>query len=456
MLDAQVRLLKLDKSSFITLLGSLHAELVRRVPHASARLGLASFATTPQAAPPAAAPAAPAASSWMMGLGGQPSSEASSAPGSASDAARPMLSLVGASSTARAPLVAPPSTFVRLKTLGRGGYGSVSLVKDGATRRMFALKSLRKAHILSSNGATRCEWLLREKLILQELNHPMIVPLFGTFADASTVYLLLGVAMGGDLFRLCARLGPMRDQRYDLLELISRFYTASLTLALEHIHAHDIVYRDLKPENCLIDAHGYLKLADFGFAKKVTDRTYTRCGTTDYTAPEMLLNQGVNQAADWWALGIVLFEFLVGLPPFTAPDGDEMQTYKNIIKGDVDGAYPPGPTPAPTPRSLVKGLLTVSVARRLGYLKAGAEDIIEHGWLRSLDWHGLVNQTITPPWQPDLCAADDTQHFDDFDDLDDSADTPSTPAKAPLDECWAQLCSAYSEGSVADSTKLGW
>merc|ERR1719424_629146 len=125
---------------------------------------------------------------------------------------------------------------------------------------------------------------------MQELSHPFIVPLYGTFANASTVYLLLGVAMGGDLFRLCTRLGPMRERRYDLLELISRFYTASLTLALEHIHSHDIVYRDLKPENCLIDAHGYLKLADFGFAKKIVDRTYTRCGTTDYTAPEMLLN----------------------------------------------------------------------------------------------------------------------------------------------------------------------
>ena len=173
----------------------------------------------------------------------------------------------------------------------------------------------------------------------------------GTYADAKNLFLLLGVALGGDLYRL---LGQFEK----LSEKMARFYAGSLTLALAHMHSLDLIYRDLKPENVLLDAQGFVKLCDFGFAKKVTDRTYTRCGTPDYTAPEMLLNQGVNQACDWWALGILVFEMLTGVPPFTDPDGEDMQTYQNITRGELSKCFKT-PRGADDPSDEARGLITV-------------------------------------------------------------------------------------------------
>jgi len=157
-----------------------------------------------------------------------------------------------------------------------------------------------------------------------------------------------------------------------------------------------------------------VKLCDFGFAKKVTDRTYTRCGTPDYTTPEMLLNQGVNSACDWWALGILVYEMLIGVPPFTDPDGDDMKTYQNITHGSLSSCYPADATVTDEARALIQGLCTVKVAYRLGYLKGGADDVMAHAWFDSYDWDGLVNLTKEPPWRPALKAFDDTTCFDDL------------------------------------------
>ena len=215
--------------------------------------------------------------------------------------------------SSRRPAGPKPANLKMIKQLGSGGYGRVCLVHDSASRRVYALKRMCKAHLLSHNGHMRCEWALREKRTLEALNHPFINSIHETYADHKGIYLLLGAAMGGDLYRLIEKLGQVMFYvvRYHLHESaltrifttryaqvhekIARFYAASLTLALAHIHSHEFIYRDLKPENVLLDAQGFVKLCDFGFSKKVSDRTYTRCGTPDYTAPEMLLNQGVNQ-----------------------------------------------------------------------------------------------------------------------------------------------------------------
>ena len=150
-----------------------------------------------------------------------------------------------------------------------------------------------------------------------------------------------------------------------------------------------------------------MKLSDFGFTKKVlTDRTYTRCGTPDYTAPEMLLNQGVNQACDWWALGILVFEMIVGMPPFTDPDGDDMKTYQNITVGDLFKCYPDDSKATDEARALIQGLCTVKVAYRLGYLKGGANDVMTHAWCatqrrrrrpRPPPLHALTPAPLLPP-----------------------------------------------------------
>ena len=192
---------------------------------------------------------------------------------------------------------------------------------------------------------------------------------------------------------------------------MARFYIGSLTLALQHIHHLEYVYRDLKPENVLLDGHGYVKLCDFGFAKKVVDRTYTQCGTPDYVAPEMLNGQGVNQACDWWALGVVVHELVSGYPPFTDGDGEDMKTFAKILKGDLTL---PEATFSSTCRDLIRQLLQVKVVSRLGYLKGGADDVLAHSWFADVkfDWDGLVNRTMPPPWVPRLASADDDKCFD--------------------------------------------
>lgn len=202
----------------------------------------------------------------------------------------------------------------------------------------------------------------------------------------------------------------------------------------------------------MLDAQGYVKLCDFGFAKKVSDRTYTRCGTPDYTAPEMLLNQGVNQACDWWALGILIFEMLIGVPPFTDPDGNDMQTYQNITHGELSKCYPESSAATDEARALMQGLCTVKVAYRLGYLKGGAEDVCAHAWFANFDWGSLVNLTMESPWRPTLSSCEDTACFDDADGSD-SLDGPVGKAVADdLEAKWKVLQNEYASGAGLDET----
>jgi cGMP-dependent protein kinase len=402
---SKIKLMRLDKQSFRVLLSELHAELLKRV-HKDEH----------KQKSPAPSP----------GHRREP--------------------VVGGSAYISQRSSVKPSKLELLKQLGSGGYGRVSLVRDTSTKRVYALKRVCKAHLLSHNGMMRCEWLLREKRVLEELEHPFIVTLHDTYADTSNLFLLLGCALGGDMYRLIEKLGQVHEK-------IARFYAGSLTLALAHIHTHEMIYRDLKPENVLLDTQGYVKLCDFGFAKKVTDRTYTRCGTPDYTAPEMLLNQGVNQACDWWALGIMIFEMLMGFPPFSDPSGNDMATYQNITKGELSKYYPASSTATDEARALIQGLCTVKVAYRLGYLKGGASDVMAHAWFAGFDWDGLVNLTVESPWRPALTSSVDTMCFDEPEGTL-SLDGPTT-IKAighELEAKWAALMSEYAKDRGLNET----
>ncbi|KAH7482407.1 hypothetical protein KRP22_008291 [Phytophthora ramorum] len=285
-----------------------------------------------------------------------------------------------------------------LQTLGRGAFGRVRLVRHAASNRAYALKCLIKSHIVENNLK---EHVLNEKRVMLALDHPFILKLYTTFKDRTHLYFLVELALGGELFTYLRR----RDH---FEEPIARFYIASVVLVFQHMHSKSIVYRDLKPENILLDNEGFMKLADFGLAKLVTDRTWTLCGTPDYLAPEIILNKGHDKAVDYWALGILIFELMTGSAPFYAQD--PMQIYALIIQGNIK-------FPAYMGRAsvdLVQKLLCQNPARRLGNMKHGIKDIINHRWFSSFQWESLRNKSMRPPIVPQVRDDFDTSNFEDF------------------------------------------
>ncbi|RKO87241.1 kinase-like domain-containing protein, partial [Blyttiomyces helicus] len=188
--------------------------------------------------------------------------------------------------------------FDILNTLGTGSFGRVHLVKQRKTGKHYAMKVLRKSEIVKLK---QVEHTLNEKHILEKLDFPFLVSLLGTFQDSTNVYFILEYVQGGELFTYLRKSGRFSNN-------IARFYAAEVVMAFEYLHASDIVYRDLKPENLLIDHKGHIKITDFGFAKQVADVTWTLCGTPDYLAPEIIQSKGYGRAVDWWALGVLIYE----------------------------------------------------------------------------------------------------------------------------------------------------
>lgn len=214
-----------------------------------------------------------------------------------------------------------------LFVLGEGAFGVVQLVQHTATREVFALKKMQKARIVKTGQQRN---VVNEKRVLSTCRHPYILKLVASFKDKNCLYMLLEFLQGGDIFGHLYKQGG----RFNVPQ--SQYYSATVLLVLEYLHNKDIAYRDLKPENLVLDSRGYLKVVDFGFAKTVKDRTYTLCGTPEYLAPELVQGKGHNRAVDYWALGILLYEMLSGYSPFADEErNDQLTIYKNIIKGRV-------------------------------------------------------------------------------------------------------------------------
>ena len=176
----------------------------------------------------------------------------------------------------------------------------------------------------------------------------------------------------------------------------------------EYLHDRNIVYRDLKPENLLIDVKGNLKLTDFGFAKVIEKRTYTLCGTPEYLAPEILLQKGHGKPVDWWCLGVLIYEMLTGIDPFS--DEDPLSVYQNILKGKLK-FYCNFPTNA---KSIVKRLLVADLTKRFGNLKKGILDIKNHRWFRDVDWNLCKKLEINPPYVPKVSHEGDNSNYEDY------------------------------------------
>jgi serine/threonine protein kinase len=198
------------------------------------------------------------------------------------------------------------------RTLGMGRFGRVRLVQHNQTGKTYALKMMARRLIVEAGQESH---LRNEVTVMKRISHPFCTNLLATYVDSRYFYMLLEVTSGGELFRVLEQ----APGGY-LSNSASCFYAANVVCAFEYLHKQKITYRDLKPENLLVDAHGYLKLVDFGFAKRVYGRTYTMCGTADYLAPEIVSHQGHGFEVDLWALGVLSYEMLVGYPPF---EGDQ-------------------------------------------------------------------------------------------------------------------------------------
>jgi len=208
-------------------------------------------------------------------------------------------------------------------TLGTGSFGRVRLATRTADGTVWAIKMLKKSEVIRLQ---QVEHMLSEKAILMEIDHPFIVNCEASFQDPAYLYLSLEFIVGGEFFTHLRKAGRLDNNA-------SKFYSAQITAIFEYLHGKDIIYRDLKPENLLLDQTGYLKITDFGFAKKVAFKTYTLCGTPEYIAPEVLLNKGHGKGVDWWTLGILSYEMLAGQPPFV--DDDPMGIYQQILAGKI-------------------------------------------------------------------------------------------------------------------------
>ncbi|PAV88988.1 hypothetical protein WR25_14947 [Diploscapter pachys] len=281
-------------------------------------------------------------------------------------------------------------------TIGTGTFGRVELVKHEKTGLHYALKILNIHRVVQTR---QVDHVYSEKKILEQLDHPFIVNLFTTDQDERNLYIIMEFLPGGELFSY------LRESRV-FSNSTSRFYAAEIVSALDYLHAHGIAYRDLKPENLMLTKDGHIKMVDFGFAKKLRDRSYTMCGTPEYLAPESLSNKGHNKAVDWWSLGILIYEMMVGRPPFRGKTTSEI--YDAIVEHKLKFTR----SFNLVAKDLVKKLLVVDRTMRLGCMKNGSLDVIEHRWFEKINWDDLTNLRIKPPIIPTLYHAGDHGNFD--------------------------------------------
>lgn len=303
------------------------------------------------------------------------------------------------------------SDYEVVDTLGTGTFGRVRLCRHRANGRHYALKIMKKTEVVRLK---QVEHVHSERRIQATLLHPFIVRMAGSFQDTNNLYMVLELVIGGELFSHLRRAGRFSNET-------SRMYAAQVVLALQHLHSLDIIYRDLKPENLLIDDKGYLKITDFGFAKEVTDRTWTLCGTPEYLAPEIIQSKGHGKGVDWWALGVLLYEMLAGYPPFF--DENPFGIYQKILLGRVEC---PRHFDA-NAKDIVRRLLQSDRSKRLGNLKGGADDVKRSKWFKGLDFDALIKREIPPPIVPEIRHPVDTRNFEVYPDSDDESGGAGSP-----------------------------
>ena len=274
----------------------------------------------------------------------------------------------------------------KLRVLGEGAFGKVNLVKSKKDGKLYALKAQSKAFVVE-NGQQ--EHLLMEYKIMKELNHVLIVKCYQAFQDSRYVYFMMNLLPGGELMDLL-------DSKRKLPEAWTKFYGASVVSAFSCIHEKKIAYRDLKPENLVLDVDGFCHVIDFGLAKHCDKgKTWTFCGTPDYLAPEIIRGKGHDWGVDYWGLGVFFYELTFGYPPFYA--NDPTNTARKIIKGSFFM-----PTGFSKPLADIISKLLVEQNKRLGRTQGGCSAIMAHHWFSGFDWEALLSRKMEVPHKPKL------------------------------------------------------
>ncbi|KAI4331535.1 hypothetical protein MLD38_029720 [Melastoma candidum] len=330
--------------------------------------------------------------------------------------------------------------FELLTMIGKGAFGEVRVCREKTSGHVYAMKKLKKSEMLRRG---QVEHVKAERNLLAEVDSSCIVKLYCSFQDDDFLYLIMEYLPGGDMMTLLMRKDTLTEDE-------ARFYVAETVLAVESIHKHNYIHRDIKPDNLLLDRHGHLRLSDFGLCKPLDCSTiqegdfslennisgsknhdptapkrtqqeqlqhwqknrrmlaYSTVGTPDYIAPEVLLKKGYGMECDWWSLGAIMYEMLVGYPPFYSDD--PMSTCRKIVNWKTHLKFPEEARLSPEAIDLI-GRLLCNVHQRLGS-KGGAPEIKVHPWFKSVDWDRIYQMDAA--FIPEVKDELDTQNFEKF------------------------------------------
>lgn len=335
------------------------------------------------------------------------------------------------------------SLLQQKETLGMGHFGRVRLIEMNEVKQIgqgenplihsgfFALKIMKKSEILRLK---QTQHVHDERKLLCKLKNPFIVTLYHTYSDERNAFMVMEFISGGEIGSKLKQAEVFSNER-------ARFYIAQLVMCLQYLHTEHTIYRGVGTDNVLLEKDGYIKLVDFGFAKYLPpkededNKTYTLCGTPEYLAPEIVNAKGHGKGADWWAMGILVYEMLAGYPPFYAPEPFEI--YQKVLKGEYR-------TPnqfSEQATSLIKRLLHQDQVKRLGCSAGGAEEIKKQKWFRGLDWAALYNKQLKAPEDsaPEFDENNPAANFDSYEDSNEESGPLLSTEDAEKFKFWCAL-----------------
>ena len=289
-------------------------------------------------------------------------------------------------------------TFLTLSVIGKGSYADVLLVRNKEDGKLYAMKCIKKKTIAKEKQESHI--MTERNVLISMKEHPFFVQIHATFQTDKYIYYILDYCPGGEIYRLLRR-------RHRFCERETQFYAAQLVLAIEAMHKKNILYRDLKPENVLIDSDGYLKITDFGLSKQDIEKTGAKsiCGTPEYIAPEIISKKPYGKPVDWWTFGSFVYEMMAGTPPFYVSDRTELFHH---IKND-EPHYPV--YFSAKLKNLLEGLLEKNPLKRLGS-SHGAQEIKKHPWFASTSWSAICQKKIEAPFVPFCGSNNGLNNFD--------------------------------------------